>query len=82
MDQSLELQIRRLKEALLYKWIEAVRLEDESVTRERGMYRREQGGPRSIKNARVMGTRIENTALMTQQQVTNLAILPRLTPTE
>ena len=82
MDQSLELRIRRLEEASLYEWIEAVRLEDEFVTREREMYRREQGGPRSITNARVMGTRIENTAPTTQRQVTNSAVLPKLTPAE
>src|ERR1700743_2793763 len=46
------------------------------------MYRREQGGPRSIANARTMGTRIENTALTTQRQVMSSAVLPRLTPAE
>ena len=46
------------------------------------MYQREQGGLRSITNARVMGTGIENTAPTTQWQVTNSAILPRLTPAE
>ena len=82
MDPSLELRIRRLEEDSLYEWIEAVRLEDEFVTRERELYRKEQGGPRSIANARTMGTRIENTAPTTQRQVMSSAVLPRLTPIE
>ncbi|KAF9645798.1 hypothetical protein BDM02DRAFT_3119713 [Thelephora ganbajun] len=91
MDQGLELRMRRIvlaEETSLREWIEAVKTEDEFVTREREMarevvremLRKEQKGAKAT--GRIMGTRIDNTAPTMQRSTASTTALPKLTPAE